>query len=182
MLQASGAAWKVRALNVERAAEGQHLDVSSGRVACHGLVCPSKLAHLAGPTDHCRRATSTSLAPRWCSHCDSLRWPSGGGYGESERLRCPIACTSACTAVPQAALHNLVCFFWPPRHPLHSYQDGGKPAAKLQEYAARKRLRQLPSPLEFFSYLFAAGNLLAGPFFEASDFFDYVQRKVGCWE
>lgn len=62
-----------------------------------------------------------------------------------------------------------------------SYQDGGKPAAKLQEYAARKRLRQLPSPLEFFSYLFAAGNLLAGPFFEASDFFDYVQRK-GEWD
>ncbi|KAI7837279.1 hypothetical protein COHA_008893 [Chlorella ohadii] len=62
-----------------------------------------------------------------------------------------------------------------------SYQDGGKPAEQLQEYAARKRLRQLPSPLEFFSYLFAAGNLLAGPFFEASDFFDYVQRK-GEWD
>ena len=67
----------------------------------------------------------------------------------------------------------------PPTSPPSSYQDGGKPAEQLQEYAARKRLRQLPSPLEFFSYLFAAGNLLAGPFFEASDFFDYVQRKVG---
>ena len=28
-------------------------------------------------------------------------------------------------------------------------------------YAARKRLDRLPSLLEFFSYLFAAGNLLA---------------------
>lgn len=69
-----------------------------------------------------------------------------------------------------------------PPSPPCSYQDGGKSAEQLQEYAARKRLRQLLSPLEFFSYLFAAGNLLAGPFFEASDFFDYVQRKVGAFQ
>lgn len=62
-----------------------------------------------------------------------------------------------------------------------SYQDGGAPPGKLREYAGRKRLPALPSPLEFFSYLFAAGNLLAGPFFEARDYFDYVERK-GEWD
>lgn len=57
-----------------------------------------------------------------------------------------------------------------------SYQDGVK--EQLTEYAAQKQLLELPSLLEFFSYLFAAGNLLAGPFFEARDYFDYVDRKV----
>ena len=49
---------------------------------------------------------------------------------------------------------------------------------KLREYSAAKRLRALPTPLEFASYCFAAGNLLAGPFFEATDYFDYVRREV----
>ncbi|KAL4442125.1 hypothetical protein ABPG77_011386 [Micractinium sp. CCAP 211/92] len=62
-----------------------------------------------------------------------------------------------------------------------SYQDGAAPPEGLREYAARKRLPELPSPLEFLSYLFAAGNLLAGPFFEARDFKDYVERK-GEWD
>ena len=59
-----------------------------------------------------------------------------------------------------------------------SYQDGCKEAEQLGDYAARKRLQALPSPLHFFSYLFAAGNLLAGPFFEASDYFDYIRRQA----
>lgn len=62
-----------------------------------------------------------------------------------------------------------------------SYQDGTKPPERLSEYASKKQLRQLPSLLEYFSYLFAAGNLLAGPFFEAHDYFDYVDRK-GAWD
>ena len=60
-----------------------------------------------------------------------------------------------------------------------SHQDGTRPAEQLSEYAAKKQLQRLPSLLEFYSYLFAAGNLLAGPFFEARDFFDYVDRKAG---
>lgn len=48
----------------------------------------------------------------------------------------------------------------------------------MREYAAAKRLHELPSLLEFLSYLFAAGNLLAGPFFEARDFKDYIERKA----
>lgn len=62
------------------------------------------------------------------------------------------------------------------------YQDGGlEDDSQLRDYAKAKRLTHLPSPLEFLSYLFAAGNLLAGPFFEAKDYFDYVERK-GDWE
>lgn len=65
-----------------------------------------------------------------------------------------------------------------------SYQDGAAPAGTApRSYTSKKRLVALPSPLHFASYLFAAGNLLAGPFFEAADFFDYVERRVragGC--
>lgn len=59
-----------------------------------------------------------------------------------------------------------------------SYQDGSRPAERLSEYGAKKQLQRLPSLQEFFSYLFAAGNLLAGPFFEAKDYLDYIERKV----
>lgn len=36
----------------------------------------------------------------------------------------------------------------------------------------------LPSLLEFLSYVFAFGNLLAGPFFELRDYLDYIGRMV----
>lgn len=62
-----------------------------------------------------------------------------------------------------------------------SYQDGSRPAERLSEYGAKKQLQRLPSLQEFFSYLFAAGNLLAGPFFEAKDYLDYIERK-GAWD
>ena len=62
------------------------------------------------------------------------------------------------------------------------YQDGARDNdAELRDYAKSKQLKTLPSPLEFLSYLFAVGNLLSGPFFEARDYFDYVERK-GDWE
>lgn len=48
----------------------------------------------------------------------------------------------------------------------------------LQGYVRRHALERLPSPLEFLSYVFAAGNLLAGPFFEIRDYLDYVERRV----
>lgn len=62
------------------------------------------------------------------------------------------------------------------------YQDGARDNdANLRDYAKAKQLTRLPSLLEFFSYLFAVGNLLSGPFFEARDYFDYVERK-GDWD
>lgn len=41
------------------------------------------------------------------------------------------------------------------------------------------RLDRLPSLLEYYSYCFASGNLLAGPFFEAKEYFDFIERRVG---
>ena len=60
------------------------------------------------------------------------------------------------------------------------YQDGLLPAEQLRAYAAEKRLHRLPSLLEYCSYVFASGNLLAGPFFEAHDYFQYIERQ-GIW-
>lgn len=39
----------------------------------------------------------------------------------------------------------------------------------------------MPSPLEWLSFTFASGNLLAGPYFELSDYLDFINRK-GPWD
>jgi len=62
------------------------------------------------------------------------------------------------------------------------YQDGtrGESASSmLRNYSRAKSLTNCPSILEFYSYIFSAGNLLSGPFFEAKDYFDYVNRRGG---
>ena len=50
---------------------------------------------------------------------------------------------------------------------------------ELRPYQESMKLHLMPSLLEFFSYVFAAGNLLAGPFFEFRDYIEYIERKVG---
>lgn len=61
------------------------------------------------------------------------------------------------------------------------YQDGARSDdTSLRSYARAKALQRCPSLLEYFSYLFAAGNLLSGPTFEAKDYFDYTSRR-GDW-
>lgn len=99
---------------------------------------------------------------------DNVQWVSGG-------CRC-------CLVYPAAYYpHTKSCptHPLPPSPPVCSYQDGNRPAERLSQYAARKQLPRLPSLLQFYSYLFAAGNLLAGPHIEAADWFDYMDRKVG---
>lgn len=62
------------------------------------------------------------------------------------------------------------------------YQDGSrKNNAALHPYSMSKRLMSIPSPLEYFSYLFSIGSLLSGPFYEAKDYLDYVNRR-GDWD
>ena len=39
----------------------------------------------------------------------------------------------------------------------------------------------MPSMLEWLSFVFASGNLLAGPYFELSDYLNFIQRK-GPWD
>lgn len=61
------------------------------------------------------------------------------------------------------------------------YQDGKRGGeVELREYAKTKKLDRLLSPLEYYSYLFATGNLLSGPFFEARDYLDFIENK-GVW-
>ncbi|CAL5220084.1 g2035 [Coccomyxa viridis] len=62
-----------------------------------------------------------------------------------------------------------------------SYQDGLKKPEELSPYQQRHRLTKLPSPLEWLSFTLASGNLLAGPYFELSDYKDYMERK-GPWD
>eukprot|EP00884_Botryococcus_braunii_P000668 jgi/Botrbrau1/10601/Bobra.0358s0020.1 len=63
-----------------------------------------------------------------------------------------------------------------------AYQDGVKPDQELQnEYQRKHCIRTMPSFLEFLSYSWAAGNLLSGPFFEFSDYKDYINRQ-GLWD
>ncbi|KAA6421295.1 MAG: membrane bound O-acyl transferase family [Trebouxia sp. A1-2] len=60
------------------------------------------------------------------------------------------------------------------------YHDGLMPAQELTPYQEARKLVAMPSPLEWLSYIFASGNLLAGPFFELRDYRDYIQRQ-GAW-
>lgn len=52
---------------------------------------------------------------------------------------------------------------------------------ELSTYQQSHKLSSVPGPLEFLSYVFAAGNLLAGPTFELSDYLKYVNRQ-GLWD
>ena len=54
-------------------------------------------------------------------------------------------------------------------------------AQELSPYQQRHRLTKLPSLLEWLSFTFASGNLLAGPYFELSDYLDYMERR-GPWD
>lgn len=61
------------------------------------------------------------------------------------------------------------------------YQDGKRSREiELREYAKAKKIDRLLTPLEYYSYLFAAGNLLSGPFFEARDYLEFIEKK-GVW-
>ena len=52
---------------------------------------------------------------------------------------------------------------------------------ELSPYQQRHRLTKMPSPLEWLSFTFASGNLLAGPYFELSDYLDFINRR-GPWD
>ena len=42
------------------------------------------------------------------------------------------------------------------------------------------RITRAPDPLQYLSYIFASGNLLAGPFFEFHDYVEFTAR-TGAW-
>lgn len=48
---------------------------------------------------------------------------------------------------------------------------------ELNEYQKSKAIDKCPTPLEYLSYLFGLGSLLAGPYFEFSDYKNYIEKK-----
>eukprot|EP00887_Chlorella_sp_A99_P005606 scaffold1.g5606.t1 len=117
----------------------------------------------------------TSLAylfmRRFRQHCGTLTWLTAFPYlifwcAERERMRHMAALPLARPQFARsgAAAAAACAWLW-----------------DLRPYPTSKRLEQLPSQLEYWSYVFAGGNLLAGPFFEARDWFDYVARR-GPWD
>ena len=54
-------------------------------------------------------------------------------------------------------------------------------AQEMSPYQQAHVVRQLPSLLEWMSFIFAGGNLLAGPYFELSDYLAYIERR-GPWD
>jgi lysophospholipid acyltransferase len=55
------------------------------------------------------------------------------------------------------------------------------PKQEMSPYQQAHALTRLPSPLEWLSFIFAGGNLLAGPYFELSDYLAYTERR-GPWD
>ena len=51
----------------------------------------------------------------------------------------------------------------------------------LSPYQQAHKLVQMPSLLEWLSFVFASGNLLAGPYFELADYLNFIQKK-GPWD
>ena len=59
--------------------------------------------------------------------------------------------------------------------------SGNVPAQELSPYQQAHAVRRLPSLLEWLSFMFSAGNLLAGPYFELADYLAYIKRR-GPWD
>ena len=59
--------------------------------------------------------------------------------------------------------------------------SGNLPAQELSPYQQAHAVRRLPSLLEWLSFMFSAGNLLAGPYFELADYLAYIERR-GPWD
>lgn len=52
---------------------------------------------------------------------------------------------------------------------------------ELTTYQQAHKIAKMPSLLEWLSFIFASGNLLAGPYFELSDYLNFIERK-GPWD
>jgi len=58
-----------------------------------------------------------------------------------------------------------------------SYQDGDKKNEDLSKEQQEKKLVDLPSLPEYFSYLFFYGSTLVGPFYDYSDYDHFIHKK-----
>jgi len=56
-----------------------------------------------------------------------------------------------------------------------------KKKEELTPFQATHAIAQVPNPLEFFSYVFSLGNLLAGPYFEFRNYKEFIESR-GVWD
>lgn len=96
---------------------------------------------------------------------------SGSDGGSTPRQQAGQGVAEGGAQQGEAALHHKA-----QQHHHHRRHPPGQRGASA--YIRAKQLQELPSPLEFLSYVFAAGNLLAGPFFECKDYLDFIARRV----
>lgn len=57
------------------------------------------------------------------------------------------------------------------------YKDGELKNEDLLKEQVERKVLELPTPLEMLSYVFYCGANICGPFFEFSDYINYIERK-----
>ncbi len=90
-------------------------------------------------------------------------------YGWVGVCVCVGVCVTCCVESVHVYIHS-------PITPSHHHTLTPPHPQVLREYGRSKRITTLPNPLEFFAYLFACGNLLAGPFYEYADYSHYIHK------
>lgn len=59
----------------------------------------------------------------------------------------------------------------------YCYRDGGEKDENLLPEQIERKVVKMPSPLEMISYVYYCGACICGPFFEYSDYINYIERK-----
>ncbi len=57
------------------------------------------------------------------------------------------------------------------------YKDGGEKDENLLPEQKERKVSKMPSPFELMSYVFFTGGCMCGPFFEYSDYINFIERK-----
>lgn len=57
------------------------------------------------------------------------------------------------------------------------YKDGGEKEENLLPEQKERKVVKMPSPLEIFSYVFFCCGCLCGPFYEYSDYINFIEQK-----
>lgn len=74
------------------------------------------------------------------------------------------------TTILMLSLCKYTSFAW-------CYADGGKDDAKLTPDQKVRKIKELPSFLEFFSYIHFFGSATVGPMFDFYEFDLFIQQK-----
>jgi len=57
------------------------------------------------------------------------------------------------------------------------YKDGGEKDENLLKEQIERKVVNVPNPLEMMSYVFYCGASICGPFYEYSDYINYIEEK-----